>query len=209
MVVFGEDVQAKIRANNRNWDARAPIHVRSRFYGIGDRDRMSWFAPFEWRDLGRLDGREVVHLQCHLGVETMGFALEGASAPESPLPCGRAEARETVPDSPINLVPQSRAGGWSCALAAAGEAAERVRVGAGWVRVGAGWCCCHCTGAENDNRADNHFRDEHYDAPYSMQLALGAYLTCISDSRVTPATPVLRQVGGDLLQCGEVVVDSC
>lgn len=78
MVVFGEDVQAKIRANNRNWDARAPIHVRSRFYGIGDRDPMSWFAPFEWRDLGRLDGREVVHLQCHLGVETMAFALTGA-----------------------------------------------------------------------------------------------------------------------------------
>ena len=78
MVVFEEDVQPKIRANNRNWDARAPIHVRSRFYGIGDRDPMSWFAPFEWRDLGRLDGREVVHLQCHLGVETMAFALKGA-----------------------------------------------------------------------------------------------------------------------------------
>ena len=48
-MVFGEDVQAKIRANNRNWDARAPIHARSRFYGIG-----------------------------HLGVETMAFALKGA-----------------------------------------------------------------------------------------------------------------------------------
>jgi hypothetical protein len=81
MVVFGEDVQAKVRANNRNWDARAPIHARSRFYGIGDRDPMSWFAPFEWRDLGRLDGREVVHLQCHLGVETMAFALKGRGSP--------------------------------------------------------------------------------------------------------------------------------
>lgn len=39
---------------------------------------MSWFASFEWRDLGRLDGREVLHLQCHLGVETMAFALKGA-----------------------------------------------------------------------------------------------------------------------------------
>jgi 2-polyprenyl-3-methyl-5-hydroxy-6-metoxy-1,4-benzoquinol methylase len=78
MVVFREDVQAKILANKRNGDARAPIHVSSRFYGIGDRDPMSWFAPFEWRDLGQLDGREVVHLQCHLGVETMAFALKGA-----------------------------------------------------------------------------------------------------------------------------------
>jgi hypothetical protein len=78
MVVFDDDTQAKIVANKRNWDARAPIHVRSKFYGIGHRDPMSWFAPFEWRDLGRLDDREVVHLQCHLGVETMAFALKGA-----------------------------------------------------------------------------------------------------------------------------------
>ena len=65
-------------ANKRNWDARTPIHTRSEFYGIGDRDPMSWFAPFEWRDLGELDGREVAHLQCHLGVETMALALKGA-----------------------------------------------------------------------------------------------------------------------------------
>jgi SAM-dependent methyltransferase len=76
--VFDEETQAKMAANMRNWDARAPIHVGSDFYGIGDRDPLSWFAPFEWRDLGQLDGREVVHLQCHLGTETMAFALKGA-----------------------------------------------------------------------------------------------------------------------------------
>lgn len=72
------DTQLKLVANQRNWDARAPIHVRSKFYGIGNRDPMSWFAPFEWRDLGRLEGRRVLHLQCHLGTETMAFALKGA-----------------------------------------------------------------------------------------------------------------------------------
>jgi len=69
---------AEMTANKRNWDARTPIHVRSEFYGVGERDPTSWFAPFEWHDLGCLDGREVVHLQCHLGVETMAFALKGA-----------------------------------------------------------------------------------------------------------------------------------
>ncbi|OBJ54745.1 bifunctional 2-polyprenyl-6-hydroxyphenol methylase/3-demethylubiquinol 3-O-methyltransferase UbiG [Mycobacterium sp. 1423905.2] len=72
------DTQMKLIANQRNWDARAPIHARSRFYGIGNRNPMSWFAPFEWRDLGQLEGREVLHLQCHLGTETMAFALKGA-----------------------------------------------------------------------------------------------------------------------------------
>jgi SAM-dependent methyltransferase len=76
--MFDEDIQAKICANRRNWDARTPIHVHSDFYGIGDRDPMSWFAPFEWSDLGQLDGREALHLQCHLGTETMPFALKGA-----------------------------------------------------------------------------------------------------------------------------------
>ncbi|MCA2323149.1 class I SAM-dependent methyltransferase [Mycobacterium intracellulare] len=75
---FDERTQMMLTANTRNWDARAPVHARSQFYGIGDRDPMSWFAPFEWQDLGRLEGREVVHLQCHLGTETMAFALKGA-----------------------------------------------------------------------------------------------------------------------------------
>jgi SAM-dependent methyltransferase len=78
MVVFDHDTRAKMIANMRNWDARAPIHLGSKFYGIGDRDPSNWFAPFEWRNLGQLQGREVVHLQCHLGVETMAFALKGA-----------------------------------------------------------------------------------------------------------------------------------
>ncbi|WP_231995080.1 class I SAM-dependent methyltransferase [Mycobacterium sp. 852002-10029_SCH5224772] len=68
----------KLIANRRNWDARAPIHVLSKFYQVGNRDPMSWFAPFEWRDLGELEGRDVLHLQCHLGTETMAFALQGA-----------------------------------------------------------------------------------------------------------------------------------
>ena len=69
---------AEMTANKRNWDARTPIHVRSEFYGVGERDPTSWFAPFEWHDLGCLDGREVVHLQCHLGVETMAFGRHPA-----------------------------------------------------------------------------------------------------------------------------------
>lgn len=65
-------------ANRRNWDARTPIHVASRFYAMGSDDPSFWFAPFEWDDLGELAGRDVVHLQCHLGTETVAFARRGA-----------------------------------------------------------------------------------------------------------------------------------
>ncbi len=77
-MTFDEETRRKIAANKRNWDARAPIHVASNFYGIGERDPLNWFAAFEWRDLGDLAGRDVLHLQCHLGVETMALALKGA-----------------------------------------------------------------------------------------------------------------------------------
>lgn len=65
-----------IEANRRNWDARTPIHVASRFYR---RAAAGWFADFEWADLGELAGRELVHLQCHLGTETIAFAQRGAT----------------------------------------------------------------------------------------------------------------------------------
>ncbi|MEU7168309.1 class I SAM-dependent methyltransferase [Streptomyces morookaense] len=69
-----------LRANARNWDARTPVHVASGFYGLdGSRSPDGWFAPFEWDDLGALQGRDVLHLQCHLGVETQVFAGRGAA----------------------------------------------------------------------------------------------------------------------------------
>jgi SAM-dependent methyltransferase len=68
-----------IKTNQANWDARTPIHVSSAFYGMdGTRSEADWFADFEWTDLGDLTGRDVVHLQCHLGTETIAFAARGA-----------------------------------------------------------------------------------------------------------------------------------
>ncbi|MET7482353.1 class I SAM-dependent methyltransferase [Streptomyces sp. NPDC005538] len=70
-----------MRANQANWDARTPVHLASRFYGLdGDPDPERWFAAFEWDDLGDLSGRDVLHLQCHLGTETLAFAQRGARA---------------------------------------------------------------------------------------------------------------------------------
>ncbi|MEU6553300.1 class I SAM-dependent methyltransferase [Streptomyces sp. NPDC046915] len=70
-----------MRTNQENWDARTPVHVASRFYGLDQApDPARWFAPFEWDDLGDLGGRDVLHLQCHLGTETIAFAQRGARA---------------------------------------------------------------------------------------------------------------------------------
>ncbi|MBF6331769.1 class I SAM-dependent methyltransferase [Nocardia transvalensis] len=66
----------QLLTNRQNWDARAPIHAASRFYR--DRDPGFWFAPFEWDVLGDVGGRDMVHLQCHLGTGTIELARRGA-----------------------------------------------------------------------------------------------------------------------------------
>ncbi|GAA4549036.1 class I SAM-dependent methyltransferase [Amycolatopsis samaneae] len=76
---FDSATNEKMAANEANWNERTPIHLASRFYGLAEgRAPEFWFAPFEWADLGELGGRDLVHLQCHLGTETLAFARKGA-----------------------------------------------------------------------------------------------------------------------------------
>jgi SAM-dependent methyltransferase len=78
---FEPEVEKMMLANQANWDQRTPIHLASSFYGVdGSRDPSSWFASYEWDDLGELRGADLVHLQCHLGVETIALARRGACA---------------------------------------------------------------------------------------------------------------------------------
>lgn len=80
VTTFDGETERMIAANRANWDARAPIHVASAFYGLdGTRPAESWFADYEWDDLGDLRGRDLLHLQCHLGTETVAFADRGAN----------------------------------------------------------------------------------------------------------------------------------
>jgi SAM-dependent methyltransferase len=76
---FEPEVERMMLANQANWDQRTPVHLASSFYGVdGSRDPDSWFADYEWRDLGELRDVDLVHLQCHLGVETIALARRGA-----------------------------------------------------------------------------------------------------------------------------------
>ncbi|GAA1557907.1 class I SAM-dependent methyltransferase [Kribbella hippodromi] len=74
-MTLDEQTQQQVAANEADWNARAPLHAASDFY---DRPADFWFADYEWTDLGELDGRDVLHLQCHLGTETIAFAQRGA-----------------------------------------------------------------------------------------------------------------------------------
>ena len=74
-MTFDAEIRQMVAANEADWDARAPLHAASRFYR---QPAEYWFADYEWEDLGPLEDRDVLHLQCHLGTETIAFARRGA-----------------------------------------------------------------------------------------------------------------------------------
>jgi len=75
-----EDGEIDWRALNRaNWDDRVPVHLASSFYDLpGFRAGASTLQPFEVAEVGPVAGRRLVHLQCHIGLDTLSWARRGA-----------------------------------------------------------------------------------------------------------------------------------
>ena len=66
--------------NAANWDSRAPLHARA--YGIerylADPTALSDVVRFDRALLGDIAGLDVVHLQCHIGTDTLSLHRLGA-----------------------------------------------------------------------------------------------------------------------------------
>jgi SAM-dependent methyltransferase len=71
-------------ANYRNWESRVPIHAGSQTYDLdayrAEPARLSQVVAFDAPRLGVLSGLDVVHLQCHIGTDTLSLARLGAKA---------------------------------------------------------------------------------------------------------------------------------
>jgi len=68
--------------NRRNWDERAAIHARdSTGDYMLDRFRAGEDAllAIEAAELGDISGKRVLHLQCHIGLDTLCLARRGAA----------------------------------------------------------------------------------------------------------------------------------
>lgn len=77
------DQRSKMDVNRRNWNARVPVHLGPDGYQIdrlvNDPSALSDVVTFDQPYLGDLTGLDVVHLQCHLGTDTLSLARLGAS----------------------------------------------------------------------------------------------------------------------------------
>src|SRR6187431_3247264 len=71
-----------IELNRRNWDERADIHARDTTgdYML-DRFRAGEDAlhEIEAAELGDVSGKRILHLQCHIGRDTLCLARRGAT----------------------------------------------------------------------------------------------------------------------------------
>jgi len=77
------DNQADYRDVNRaNWDDRAQAHAASADYNLAafaaDRSHLSHVVRFDQPLLGDIKGLRGVHLQCHIGTDTVSLARLGA-----------------------------------------------------------------------------------------------------------------------------------
>ena len=65
--------------NRENWDERVPIHVSGEFYDVaGFKAGAERLRPFELEEVGGVSGKDLVHLQCHFGIDTLSWARHGA-----------------------------------------------------------------------------------------------------------------------------------
>lgn len=65
--------------NRANWEDRVPIHAASRFYDlpgfVAGREEL---RAFELDEVGDVTGLELLHLQCHIGTDTLSWVRHGA-----------------------------------------------------------------------------------------------------------------------------------
>jgi SAM-dependent methyltransferase len=70
-----------LRANRENWNERATLHAPTKFYDLDGfvAEKRTGLHPTEAAEMGSVQGKSLVQLQCHLGIETLAWARMGAT----------------------------------------------------------------------------------------------------------------------------------
>ncbi|WP_370524027.1 class I SAM-dependent methyltransferase [Cellulomonas sp. APG4] len=111
-----------LELNRTNWDSRATVHAQG--YGIdrllADTAALSDVVAFDRPRLGDISGLEAVHLQCHIGTDTLSLArlgahmtgvdLSGASLNEARSLAERAGAAIEYVQSDVYVAPEALGG---------------------------------------------------------------------------------------------------
>lgn len=70
-----------LEANRALWDEWTGINYRSEFYQVeAFKAGLNKLRPYEMEEVGSVEGKDLLHLQCHFGLDTLCWARLGANA---------------------------------------------------------------------------------------------------------------------------------
>src|SRR6478735_7632934 len=68
------------QANKKLWNRWAEMHAESEFYDVPSfKAGRSSLLPVELEEMGDVQGKTLLHLQCHFGMDTLSWARLGAT----------------------------------------------------------------------------------------------------------------------------------
>lgn len=69
-----------LNVNRQRWDELTPLHASSDYYDIeGFKQGGTRLSTYEVEELGDVSGKSLLHLLCHIGIDTLSWARLGAS----------------------------------------------------------------------------------------------------------------------------------
>jgi len=72
-------MHTEMGVNRRYWEEAVEIHMRSAFYDVdGFRAGRCTLDPIVKSEVGDVSGKELLHLQCHFGMDSLSLARRGA-----------------------------------------------------------------------------------------------------------------------------------
>ena len=72
-------VHEYFEANKHLWNQRTAVHKDSAFYDLEEfKKGTNALTPIELGEIGDVNGKSLLHLQCHFGIDTMSFSRMGA-----------------------------------------------------------------------------------------------------------------------------------
>ena len=76
---MNEECNNFIAINRNSWNQKTGEHYNSNFYDVkGFLEGKSSLTPIELECLGNIEGKKVLHLQCHFGLDTISLSRMGA-----------------------------------------------------------------------------------------------------------------------------------
>lgn len=132
----GEMPSADYRAvNHANWESRVHHHATSDEYRLSqyrsDPELLSEVVTFDLPRLGSIEGLDVVHLQCHIGTDTISLARLGARVTGLDFSASALAVAREVADSAGNTVEYVEADLYDAADVLGSERFDLVYTGVG------------------------------------------------------------------------------